>query len=179
MLKCKFFFKKSSLLPCLVFVMLMKVTLMTLMASQRNQQRTLSMRPGNFSVADASAGDADSAILAAAAADQRYAEYVAALEQANITATSTNRTAANSIWLIFNRIPRSGGLTIVYLIKQLARGNHFTHQRHQYRTPWNRCQSSIIFNLHLQYFFLIPLYLFQFNCINQNLFIYFLKLIIN
>lgn len=40
--------------------------------------------------------------------------------------------------LIYNRVPRSGGLTMVHLIKEMSEKNHFSHQRHGYRTPWNR-----------------------------------------
>lgn len=59
-------------------------------------------------------------------------------EKAEVKPSATNRTSLSSIWLVFNRIPRSGGLTMVYLIRELANLNRFTHQKHQYRTPWNR-----------------------------------------
>ena len=135
-------------MPYLVSVTLMKLTVLTLIASQRNQQRTLSLRPGNFSLdlaagsaagaADRTPGDGGSSSRLSGHDLTRYWQLLNDLQNADVSPSATNRTSASSIWLIYNRIPRSGGLTMVYLIRELAQMNHFTHQKHQYRTPWNR-----------------------------------------
>ena len=95
---------------------------------------------------------------------RNYWQMLDNLESAQIEATAMNRTHPSSIWwasvyfkdtlksmfhdllvcfitsrLIYNRVPRCGGLTMVFLMKELAKVNRFAHQRHQYRTPWNRC----------------------------------------
>lgn len=92
---------------------------------------------------------------------RRYWQLVDNLEAANIEPTGANRTSRSSIWfvqcrnsvflqnaqvnnyflrnrLIYNRVPRSGGETFVYLLKELSQLNRFSHQPHKYRSPWNR-----------------------------------------
>ncbi|KAF2355381.1 Sulfotransferase [Trinorchestia longiramus] len=49
-----------------------------------------------------------------------------------------NRTRPDQIWLFFNRIPRSGGKTLVALLQALGSDLDYQHQEHVYRTPWQR-----------------------------------------
>ncbi|EFX88382.1 hypothetical protein DAPPUDRAFT_234511 [Daphnia pulex] len=75
--------------------------------------------------------------------NRRYWQMLENLEEADIEGTGINRTHHSSIWLIYNRVPRCGGLTMVFLMKELAKVNRFAHQRHQYRTPWNRYTKNL------------------------------------
>lgn len=135
----------------------MKLTVMMLLASTK---RSHPQRTGDLS--------ADSSLMVTALdvvgeeemTNRRYWQLLENLEEAEIEGTATNRTHPSSIWysqhfftkylsvlpvsvrlllrLIYNRVPRCGGLTMVFLMKELAKVNRFAHQRHQYRTPWNR-----------------------------------------
>ena len=53
-------------------------------------------------------------------------------QETDVGPSATNRTQPSSIWLVYNRVPHSGGLTFVFLLKELANMNRFTHQRHKY-----------------------------------------------
>jgi len=97
-----------------ITLFVMKLTVMTLIAKSSN------IGPLNYNSSDL--------FSMTSAPDQRV----------SVGPSATNRTLPSSIWLIYNRIPRSGGLTMVFLLKELAKMNRFTHQRHSYRTPWQR-----------------------------------------
>jgi hypothetical protein len=141
----------------------MKLTVMMLLASNK---RGHPQRMGAALTDDSSL--AVTAVNAAGEEEmknRRYWQMLENLEEAEIEGTGTNRTHPSSIWyrqhffrqhkqqillytyvcawllffrLIYNRVPRCGGLTMVFLMKELAKVNRFAHQRHQYRTPWNR-----------------------------------------
>ncbi|KAK4294416.1 hypothetical protein Pmani_032957 [Petrolisthes manimaculis] len=64
-------------------------------------------------------------------------EVLARLNNTIIQPSGTNRTP-DTIWLFFNRIPRTGGQTLVTLIKSLGKDLDYNHQEHVYRTPWQR-----------------------------------------
>lgn len=55
--------------------------------------------------------------------------------------SSLNRTPS-TIWLFYNRIPRTAGQTVVSLLKSLAGDLDYQHQEHVYRTPWQRLMSE-------------------------------------
>ncbi|KAL7648123.1 UNVERIFIED_CONTAM: hypothetical protein RMT77_000024 [Armadillidium vulgare] len=55
-----------------------------------------------------------------------------------LTPSNANRTPENTMWLFFNRIPRTGGQTIVSLLKSLSIDRDLQHQEHEYMTPWQR-----------------------------------------
>jgi hypothetical protein len=140
----------------------MKLTVMMLLAS--NNKRGHPQRMGAALSADSSlAVTAVDAVGEEEMKNRRYWQMLENLEEAEIEGTGTNRTHPSSIWyrqhffrqhkqyillyastwllffrLIYNRVPRCGGLTMVFLMKELAKVNRFAHQRHQYRTPWNR-----------------------------------------
>lgn len=148
--------------PYVISLVAMKLTVMMLLASN---QRNHSLRTGELS-ADSSVAIVAAATIKAPGEEElknrRYWQMLDNLEEANIQVSATNRTHASSIWcggklksckvkiiflfnasainsrLIYNRVPRCGGLTMVFLMKELAKVNRFAHQRHQYRTPWNR-----------------------------------------
>ncbi|XP_047502533.1 heparan sulfate 2-O-sulfotransferase 1-like [Penaeus chinensis] len=52
-----------------------------------------------------------------------------------------NRTP-DTIWLFYNRIPRTAGQTVVSLLKSLSGDLDYQHQEHVYRTPWQRLMSE-------------------------------------
>ncbi|KAA0203194.1 hypothetical protein HAZT_HAZT005820 [Hyalella azteca] len=55
-----------------------------------------------------------------------------------IAPSSRNNTMPEQMWLFFNRIPRSGGKTLVALLQALGSDLDYQHQEHVYRTPWQR-----------------------------------------
>ncbi|CAL4102862.1 unnamed protein product, partial [Meganyctiphanes norvegica] len=55
---------------------------------------------------------------------------------------SFNNRTPDTIWLFFNRIPRTGGQTLVNLLKSLSEDLDFQHQEHVYRTPWQRLMTD-------------------------------------
>jgi len=62
------------------------------------------------------------------------------LERLNTTSlvpSAFNRTP-ETLWLFYNRIPRSGGKTLVALMQALGTDLDVQHQEHVYRTPWER-----------------------------------------
>lgn len=68
-------------------------------------------------------------------------EVLARLNSTVLAPSATNRTP-ETIWLFYNRIPRTGGQTLVSLIKSLAKDLDYQHQEHVYRTPWQRLMSE-------------------------------------
>ncbi|XP_076066069.1 heparan sulfate 2-O-sulfotransferase 1-like [Oratosquilla oratoria] len=64
-------------------------------------------------------------------------EVLARLNDTTILPSATNRTP-ETLWLFFNRVPRTGGETLVALLKKLSTNLDFEHQSHVYRTPWQR-----------------------------------------
>lgn len=59
----------------------------------------------------------------------------------SVTPSATNRTL-ETVWLFYNRIPRSGGKTLVALLQALGTDLDYQHQEHAYRTPWQRLMSE-------------------------------------
>ena len=56
-----------------------------------------------------------------------------------LIASSANRTPDDTIWLFFNRIPRTGGSSLVAILNELGDYYYnYKHQEHYYRTPWQR-----------------------------------------
>ena len=106
-------------MPYVVSLLMMKLTVLMLIASQHN------IRPYKLTTNSSSITTNEDN------PDDNVWQTWNNLDKANIEASAVNRTHASSIWLIYNRVPRSGGLTIVFLIKELAKRNHFSHQRHQ------------------------------------------------
>lgn len=124
-------------MPYVFSLVAMKVTVMMLLASnQRGMQERSSYSDDPSAAAVAVVG----ALIATEEElnNRHYWQMLDNIEKTEVEATGANRTHGSSIWLIYNRVPRSAGLTIVYLIQELAKINRFAHQRHQYRTPWNR-----------------------------------------
>ncbi|KAK8731292.1 hypothetical protein OTU49_007526, partial [Cherax quadricarinatus] len=72
---------------------------------------------------------------------QEKQEVLARLNDTVIEPSATNRTP-NTIWLFFNRIPRTGGQTLVSLLKSLSENLDYQHQEHVYRTPWQRLMTN-------------------------------------
>ncbi|XP_069157584.1 heparan sulfate 2-O-sulfotransferase pipe [Procambarus clarkii] len=68
-------------------------------------------------------------------------EVLARLDDTVILPSAANRTP-DTIWLFFNRVPRTGGQTLVSLLKSLAHDLDYQHQEHVYRTPWQRLMSD-------------------------------------
>ena len=55
----------------------------------------------------------------------------------HLLASARNNTPATD-WLFYNRLPRSGGKTLVALLQALGTDLDYQHQEHVYRTPWKR-----------------------------------------
>jgi len=68
-------------------------------------------------------------------------EILHRLNDTIIQPSSYNRTP-ETIWLFFNRIPRTGGQTVVSLLKSLSEDLDYQHQEHVYRTPWQRLMTD-------------------------------------
>ncbi|KAG7170194.1 Heparan sulfate 2-O-sulfotransferase pipe-like 3 [Homarus americanus] len=68
-------------------------------------------------------------------------EVLLRLNDTVISPSANNRTP-DTIWLFFNRIPRTGGQTLVSLMKSLSADLDYQHQEHVYRTPWQRLMSE-------------------------------------
>ncbi|XP_066983415.1 heparan sulfate 2-O-sulfotransferase pipe-like isoform X1 [Macrobrachium rosenbergii] len=68
-------------------------------------------------------------------------EVLQRLNRTKLVPSATNRTP-ETIWLFYNRIPRTGGQTIVSLLKSLSKDLDYQHQEHVYRTPWQRLMSD-------------------------------------
>lgn len=68
-------------------------------------------------------------------------DVLSRLNHTVIQPSAQNRTP-DTIWLFFNRIPRTGGQTLVELIKSLAPDLDYQHQEHVYRTPWQRLMTA-------------------------------------
>ncbi|XP_063847963.1 heparan sulfate 2-O-sulfotransferase 1-like [Scylla paramamosain] len=68
-------------------------------------------------------------------------EVLSRLNTTTIHPSSTNRTP-DTIWLFFNRIPRTAGQTLVSLMKSLGPDLNYQHQEHVYRTPWQRLMTE-------------------------------------
>ncbi|XP_068210961.1 heparan sulfate 2-O-sulfotransferase pipe-like isoform X2 [Palaemon carinicauda] len=68
-------------------------------------------------------------------------EVLQRLNHTELVPSATNRTP-ETIWLFYNRIPRTGGQTIVSLLKSLSKDLDYQHQEHVYRTPWQRLMSD-------------------------------------
>ncbi|KAK7077755.1 hypothetical protein SK128_021164 [Halocaridina rubra] len=68
-------------------------------------------------------------------------EILQRLNSTVIIPSATNRTP-ETIWLFYNRMPRTGGQTMVSLLKSLAKDLDYQHQEHVYRTPWQRLMSE-------------------------------------
>ncbi|XP_032789191.1 heparan sulfate 2-O-sulfotransferase 1 [Daphnia magna] len=126
---------KNKFLPYVVSLVAMKLTVMMLLASNK---RSHPQRMGALSADYSLTVTAVDTVGKDEMNNRRYWQMLENLEEAEIEGTATNRTHPSSIWLIYNRVPRCGGLTMVFLMKELAKVNRFAHQRHQYRTPWNR-----------------------------------------
>lgn len=117
----------------------MKLTVMMLVASnKRSLLQRVSDQSSDSSMAMVAVAREEDSLGEEELRNRQYWQMLNNLEEANIEVSATNRTHASSIWLIYNRVPRCGGLTMVFLMKELAKVNRFAHQRHQYRTPWNR-----------------------------------------
>uniref|UniRef100_A0A6A7GCH2 Heparan sulfate 2-O-sulfotransferase pipe-like n=1 Tax=Hirondellea gigas TaxID=1518452 RepID=A0A6A7GCH2_9CRUS len=70
-------------------------------------------------------------------------EVLSRLEETStsIVATASNRTP-DTLWLFYNRIPRTGGHTLVALLQTLGADLDYQHQEHAYRTSWQRLLSA-------------------------------------
>ena len=68
------------------------------------------------------------------------------LNTTTIESTSRNNTQYTS-WLFYNRIPRSGGRTLVALLHALGSDLDYQHQEHVYRTPWQRLGHQLLWLL--------------------------------
>ncbi|ODM92231.1 Heparan sulfate 2-O-sulfotransferase 1 [Orchesella cincta] len=55
-----------------------------------------------------------------------------------ISPSAKNRTSTTSIWLIYNSVPECGEENTVELLEMLSIRNRFSHQEHDYQTPWPR-----------------------------------------
>ncbi|CAL8071367.1 unnamed protein product [Orchesella dallaii] len=56
----------------------------------------------------------------------------------DISPSAKNRTSSTSIWLIYNSVPQCLEETSVELMETLSVQNRFSHQEHEYQTPWPR-----------------------------------------